>query len=152
MFGTCIYTMVVCQTSMHIPCWWKLTHSKQLSRNHWYVWPHHYLVLQSRVHEEKSAYFPSHENTVCVLHLTVREIIWIEGLHERSERSKLAPVLSVHLLWSVPLASQEGVTGTDYLSLKEGCEVGVVLSHGGTRREMLDCNVERGGEKCVLLI
>ena len=37
------------------------------------------------------------------------------------------------------------MTGTDYLSLKERCEVGVVLSHGGREGEM-DCNEEGRGQ------
>ena len=58
-------------------------------------------------------------------------------------------MLSVHLLRGIPLAGQEGMTGADNLSLKEGGEVGVILSHGGKRAEMsqMDCKVERGGRE-----
>ena len=58
-------------------------------------------------------------------------------------------MLSVHFLRGIPLAGQEGMTGADNLSLKEGREVGVILWYGGKRADMsqMDCNVERGGRE-----
>ena len=77
---------------------------------------------------------PPHEDIVSALDLIVGEVVAVEGLHEGSEGSKLAPVFPVHLLRGVPLAGEEGMTATDDLALKECGEVRIVLQVGGEER------------------
>ncbi len=72
-------------------------------------------------------YLPAHEHRVSLLQLGVGKIIRIERFYEGSKGGELAPVFPVYILVGVPLTSEERVSCTNDLALKECCECGVLL-------------------------